>query len=109
MKKSGSVSRTTRLDKLTPLYYNSHTMERFLAAYISLSGKHFLDDTHSGCLFQAAAAGEPECVGFPFNDDLDIDDLESRMGFSTGNVFYSREETLARYGFELAEQQDEVQ
>lgn len=78
----------------------------FAAAYVAKSGRRYEDDTHSGCLFQAQAAGEPECAGWPHSDDLDVDDLESRMGFvDGGGQFLTRAETLTRYGFDLAEEQ----
>ena len=78
-----------------------------LAAYVAKSGRLYTDDTHSGCLFQAVDT-ESECADFPHGSGevLDIDDLESRMGFvDVMERFYTRDETMALFGFDLAEEQ----
>lgn len=79
-------------------------MTRLFAAYRARSGTVYYDDTHSGCLFQAIGR-EPECAEFP-HGACDVGDLESRMGFiEPSGDFLSRDETQARFGFDLAEEQ----
>lgn len=76
-----------------------------LAAYIAKSGRRYTDDTHAGCLFQATDH-ESECAEFP-HGAYDVGDLESRMGFVDAHgKFWTRDETLSRFGFELAEDVD---
>jgi hypothetical protein len=79
---------------------------RLSAAYIAKSGKRYEDDTHSGCLFAALDAGEPEVKGFPDGDLQNLDDIETRMGFILNGEFLTRKETDLRFGFQLAEEQD---
>ena len=68
------------------------------------------DVTHSDCLLAARDAGEPEVDGFPDCDSaLDLPDIEARMGFiAPEGHFLTRDETEARFGFYLAEEQDDV-
>ena len=73
-----------------------------LAAYVARSGPLYTDDTHAGCLY-AAADREPECRNFP-HGEWDIGDIESRTGFvDAAGKFYSRDETLTLFGFDLTE------
>lgn len=81
-------------------------MTRLSAAYVAKSGRRYEDDSHSGCLFAALDAGEPEVRGFPDGELQNLSDIETRMGFVLDGEFLTRQDTDERFGFQLAEEQD---
>lgn len=77
---------------------------RLQAAYVAKSGKTYTDDDHTQALYAAQEAGEPEVQGFPDDDSVDLQDIESRMGFVDPDGRYmTRAQTLKKYGADLAE------
>lgn len=80
------------------------------AGYRAQGGAIYTDDDHTGCLFAARSAGEPEVQWFPHEDPPDDEAYENilaRMGFVARNgEWLARHEALERIGADLAEDID---